>query len=255
MKICEYGCEQEGKYYFKTVDKWCCSENHAQCLEVRKKIGRKLKNSNPWNKGKNDCYSEKTINQMKNSHKLTTEQIKERYSFFLEIEELRFNIDKKEVQVRCKYNECKNSKEKGGWFTPTYSQLYERSRALAKPKGFGESNFYCSQKCKDICSLYRSRSDPFKNTEFPFTPTERQIWRQIVLIREEYICEFCEGLATTAHHILPVKTHPHLALDPDNGVACCEECHYKYGHKTGTECSTGKLANKIQPDCTLGGQK
>jgi hypothetical protein len=27
--------------------------------------------------------------------------------------------------------------------------------------------------------------------------------------------------------------------------SCCEECHYKYGHKSGTECSTGNLANKI----------
>ncbi len=24
----------------------------------------------------------------------------------------------------------------------------------------------------------------------------------------------------------------------------CKECHYEIGHKTGTECSTGNLANK-----------
>jgi len=50
-----------------------------------------------------------------------------------------------------------------------------------------------------------------------------------------------------------VKTHPYLALDPDNGISFCEECHYKIGHKTGTECSTGNLANK-QQDYVLGGQ-
>jgi len=35
-----------------------------------------------------------------------------------------------------------------------------------------------------------------------------------------------------------------LALDPDNGISLCIECH-KYIHKKGTECSTGQLANKI----------
>lgn len=30
MKICEYGCNKEGKYQFKN-GKWCCSINHKKC--------------------------------------------------------------------------------------------------------------------------------------------------------------------------------------------------------------------------------
>ena len=62
---------------------------------------------------------------------------------------------------------------------------------------------------------------------------------------ENYICEYCGAPATDVHHEKPKKTNPMLALDPDYGHACCEGCHYKYGHKTGTECSTGNLARKI----------
>ncbi len=47
------------------------------------------------------------------------------------------------------------------------------------------------------------------------------------------------------HHIIPINIEPLFALDPDNGIVLCENCHYKYGHKTGTECSTGNLANKV----------
>ena len=36
--ICEYGCGQEAKYQFKN-GKWCCSKNHRQCPEIKKKMG------------------------------------------------------------------------------------------------------------------------------------------------------------------------------------------------------------------------
>jgi len=61
------------------------------------------------------------------------------------------------------------------------------------------------------------------------------------------ICEYCEELATHVHHSRPQKLEPGFALDPDFGIACCESCHYKYGHKTGTECSTGQLTNAVCP--------
>ncbi|MHA1701001.1 MAG: NUMOD3 domain-containing DNA-binding protein [Promethearchaeota archaeon] len=183
-----------------------------------------------------------------NQNCFTIRIINNKYSFFSQIEEMRYNPDKpgeKEIQVHCKNHLCPNSKEQGGWFTPSKNQLWHRINTLENPKGFGESHFYCSEECKYICPLYNLQSDPFKNTEKVYTESERQLWRQKVLKREEYICEFCGGVATIAHHEKPVKTHPLLALDPDNGIACCKECHYKYGHKTGTECSTGALANKI----------
>ncbi len=59
-------------------------------------------------------------------------------------------------------------------------------------------------------------------------------------------CEYCHATENLhVHHEVPQKIVPGYSLDPDNGIIACEDCHYKYGHKTGTECSTGNLANKI----------
>ena len=258
--ICEYGCGQEARFYFKTVNKWCCSEHYTQCPAKRKENSMRRKEE--WedpNSGLNSTsWKKKQSKAQKGKEKLTIKKIQQKYKTFSDEEEMRYNPDKpgeKEIQVHCKNHLCLNSKEKGGWFIPTRRQLFERITAIEKPKGFGESNFYCLQECKDICPIYNRRSDPFKNTKKPFTPQEQRDWKQKVLTREEYICEWCEGVAIIAHHVLPVKTHPLLALDPDNGVACCKDCHIKYGHKTGTECSTGSLANKVLLGCKLGGQE
>lgn len=69
------------------------------------------------------------------------------------------------------------------------------------------------------------------------------MWSKEVLARADNICEYCGEIATDAHHIQPKKLEPFYALDPDNGIACCEECHYKYGHSG--SCSTGALANTM----------
>jgi len=146
---------------------------------------------------------------------------------------------------------CPNSKEKDGWFTPIGNQLHERIYTVEKPKGFGESNFYCSQKCKDVCPLFGLRNDPLKDTELRYTYQEKQIFNNEVLKRQKKengynFCEKCYSIKDLhVHHEKPVKTYPLMALDPDNGIVLCENCHYKYGHKTGTECSTGNLAKIV----------
>ena len=57
-------------------------------------------------------------------------------------------------------------------------------------------------------------------------------------------CEICKNKNNLiSHHILPVKTHPHLQADVDNGICLCKTCHIKYGHND--ECSTGEIANMI----------
>ena len=37
MILCDYGCGSEGKYYFKSVDKWCCSKSVNSCPVISKK--------------------------------------------------------------------------------------------------------------------------------------------------------------------------------------------------------------------------
>jgi len=76
-----------------------------------------------------------------------------------------------------------------------------------------------------------------------YTSEEYQTFRQQVLEREDYKCEYCGEKAIHVHHSRPQKLEPGFALDPDFGVACCQKCHYKYGHKD--ECSTRNLANKV----------
>jgi len=283
IKICDYGCGQESKYQLKN-GKWCCSEYYSQCPEIRRKNSDSKKG-----RSYEEVYGKKTALKMKQKRrelkegvpqseetkrkiskmnkgmgKLIIKQIIKQYPLFSQIEEMRYNPDKpgqKEIQVHCKNHLCKNSKEKDGWFTPNGNQLYHRANAIENPKGFGESNFYCSEKCKEDCPLYNLKGDPLKETELPYTQVEKDIFNKEVLERQrkEDGYNFCEKCFSTkdlhVHHENPVKTHPHLALDPDNGIVLCGKCHYKYGHKTGSECSTGNLASKILLNCRLGGQK
>lgn len=185
-RLCEYGCGKEAKFPpGKGRKKWCCSKSPNSCPEIRRRNGEVKKGKNnpmygkeSWNKGKTGVYSKETLEKKSKAIKSTIKQIKEKYKTFSKIEEMRYNPDnpeEKEIQVHCKNHLCPNSKEKGGWFTPTSDQIYHRSIAIEKPKGFGESNFYCSQYCKDSCPCYRLRSDPFQLAEFE--QYNREVWK------------------------------------------------------------------------------
>jgi len=291
MQLCYYGCGREGKYFLKHIKKYCCEKNWQSCPVNREKfrissVNRKhsketikrLRNKNigisnpmfgkkPWNKGlnkENDIriqkYSKKLVKSCKGRqgpNKFTIEMIREKYPFFSKIEEMRYNPDKpgeKEIQVHCKNHNCLNSKEQGGWFTPTNDQISARIRAIEKPKGFGESNFYCSKECKNICPLYGKKvsqlikeveikQGTYKGSGFQYNQEEYQTFREIVLKRDDYKCVYCGEKAEHVHHTRPQKLEPFFSLDPDFGISVCKECHYKYGHKD--ECNTGNLANRI----------
>ncbi|MCF8019863.1 MAG: hypothetical protein K9L62_10730 [Vallitaleaceae bacterium] len=195
--------------------------------KTRKKISEKLKGIVPYNK-------------------FTLQQITKKYPFFSKIEEMRYNPlkpGKKEIQVHCKNHNCPNSKEQGGWFTPSSIQLYERIRAVEKPYGMIENNFYCCEDCKNKCPIYNLRADPFKKLDINYTLIEHQQFREHVLNRDKNKCQYCGEKAEHVHHERPQKLEPFYALDPDFAWSCCKKCHYEKGHKD--ECSTGKLAKVI----------
>ena len=149
--------------------------------------------------------------------KFSIKKINKKYTFFSKIEEMRYNpnnYSEKEIQVHCKNHNCKNSKEKGGWFTPTYTQLHERIRALENPRGFAENNFYCCQECKDICPLYHLRSDPCRNTSKPYTSGEYNTFNTYILERDNNTCCYCGERTNIVHHLRPQKIEPFFALDP-----------------------------------------
>lgn len=153
-------------------------------------------------------------------------------------EKTRFIIDEKGrklLEIKC--TKC------GKWHVPNRAAVKDRIRSLNG--GSGENRFYCSQECKDSCEIYRKNPalyltiDNIDDINTPYTAYELSVWSNEVLTRADNKCEYCGKEAKHAHHIEPKKLEPGIALDPDNGLACCVECHYKYGHKDG--CSTNNI--------------
>ncbi|RLF55721.1 MAG: hypothetical protein DRN27_10350 [Thermoplasmata archaeon] len=223
------------------------SKDHIKKLSISHK-GKKLSNEHKRkisisNKGK--VFSDKHRFKIRIKSLDSISDKKRKSPLFSKIEEMRYNPDKpgeKEIQVHCKNHKCPNSKEQGGWFTPTKTQLYERNRGIEILQNDG-CYFYCSDKCKNDCPLYALRSDPYKSIEKPYTSEEYQTFREFVLKRDDYKCQYCGKKADYVHHERPQKLEPFFTLDPDLAWSVCKKCHYKYGHKD--ECSTGKLANII----------
>ena len=140
------------------------------------------------------------------------------------------------LQVRCFYNQCRK------WYTPTKISVVNRIQVLKGNYG-GSSRFYCSGECKNSCSIYNKPINS-RIKIVSYSQYDLSLWRSEVLKRENYICEYCGKEANIAHHILPKKTHQFYALDPDNGLACCLECHNKIAHKD-KECSYHHLASIV----------
>lgn len=214
----------------------------------REKISKSTQGRIPWNKGKKGYmrHTNEFKKRMSLNNKHTITVIKKLYPFFSKIEEMRYNPDKpeeKEIQVHCKNHNCPNSKEQGGWFTPEYEQFRSRINALEKPDGNDGLFFYCSESCKNICPLYKFRYFENQNQDKNYTDEEYKTFREHVLKRDNYKCQYCGEPADHVHHERPQKLEPFFSLDPDLAWSVCSECHYKYGHQN--ECSTGQLAQLV----------
>ncbi|MCK5614869.1 HNH endonuclease [Candidatus Pacearchaeota archaeon] len=264
IEPCTY-CGARSKYYFKPTKTYCCVEHWSGCPANKKEMAKRNKGIRiiidkiceyGCNKkanfiqqnGKYSCgkypQSCKGIRK-KNSigQKYNAEQWRERYPFFAIVEEIKNGEEPGEILVHCKNSKCLNSKENGGWFKPHYHQFIERVRDL-EISGKDTSYYYCSEECKKECTLFgKTVNQLIKENEQTIPYKEYQLWRKLVLKRDEYACQYCTERAEHVHHIQPKKTHPLFSLDPDNGLSVCKKCHFKYGHKD--ECSTGQLARKI----------
>ncbi len=217
--------------------------------KTKKQISNKLKKI--W-KDEFSIFNTKDFKEKKSkASRYTLKDYQNKYPYFCKIEDLKEDKNGN-IYAHCKYNECINSKENGGWFIPTSYQLSYRKWAIEHPDGNEAAYLYCSEYCKQNCTLSGKsivgliKEDQIRAgiiKEEYYTSEEYQTWRKEVLKRSNNLCEYCEQPAEHCHHIEPQKLQPYLSLDPDNGLACCKECHYKYGHKD--ECSTGNLAHKV----------
>jgi hypothetical protein len=192
--------------------------------------------------------------EYKKRSKLSYKQYIERYPDVVKIEGL-IEGPNGEIMGHCKNSSCKNSKENGGYFELTQTQIQARNRGI---NSNDTDNFYCCEECKQECPLYGRSATALhnrinENKEILYTQEEYSTWRNEVFLRQRIenntdtnFCEYCHVTENLhAHHIQPQKLEPGFALDPINGIVVCEDCHYKYGHEKGTECSTGNLASKI----------
>ncbi|MFC1876620.1 hypothetical protein ACFL2E_05025 [Thermodesulfobacteriota bacterium] len=137
--------------------------------------------------------------------------------------------DKRVLQVKCK--KCHN------WFIPTKSQLAQRKRAL-EGKNEGELNLYCSDICKNTCSIYKLNPTKDMNDFLYPNSSGRDKYRAMQIwwsqqVRKKYgdACEKCGSLENVdSHHINPYAIS-YDAMHIDNGVRLCEECHYQFAHQ------------------------
>lgn len=158
------------------------------------------------------------------------------YKYLILIEDVKDN--KGFLSVKCSV--C------GEWFIPKRTKVDQRVQYI-KGNIDRENKFYCSEECKHSCIIFNKHKYPkgfnprqSRNT-IKIPESQLRTWSKEVMIIADYTCEICNNPAKHSHHIQPKKLEPGLALDPYNGIALCEKCHYKYGHND--ECSSIKLAN------------
>jgi hypothetical protein len=52
-----------------------------------------------------------------------------------------------------------------------------------------------------------------------------------VLGRDRYRCRWCGStVRICAHHVRETSRYPELALDPENGLTLCADCHFYHAH-------------------------
>ncbi len=285
--VCNFGCKQKAHYYFKTSKRWCCENSYSKCPNEKEKMSTSHRKGRiPWNKGKTNIFSKDSIKKISNScmgripwnlgkrfsysekdryriyknQRYNIKDYQEKHPLFYKVEELREDPISGEIQGHCKNHNCSNSKEKGGWFTPSKTQIGERIRQLEHKDGNDGAYFYCSEHCKLTCDVYGKRaSQIIKQDLINAGHIEEDesslpgygIWRDEIFRRNKETygkvqCEICGvTINMIAHHIYPRKPYPHMALDPDNGLIVCPECHLKKCHPKRTPCSYGELAKLV----------
>ena len=249
-QLCDYGCNQPAKYWFKRPKKYCCNKTANGCPvkkeenKKRREIRKKIKKQ----------YPEINMNYIKAMYPRT-------YEIDGKDGTLRFNIEKQIIEARCTYFECKNE-----WYEVPMNHIGFREWALTPNKngttqGGDGYKFYCSNECRQLCTahgktgslLYKeivlSNMIDWEEEEEWYgsdvSQADKNLWRETVLIRDKFSCVRCGNHAVHVHHEHAVKTHPMEVLDPDNGISTCLRCHYDYFHERGSICSLPNLAKKI----------
>ena len=231
-------CSHCGKSYFTRtsyIGKFCGYKCAHKSENVKSKISKSLTGHKRSNK---ECESISKRMSKGNVTELNIPLYDTYAKQLVPIEEVRRSeVSSEFLEVRCTL--C------GKWFMPKRTVCEQRCQYL-KGNVDRENRFYCSDMCKINCTIFNKRKYPLglnpRKHRNNLKSSDLTLWRAQVLKRENYICEYCGKEANIAHHILPKKTHQFYALDPDNGLACCLECHNKFAHKD-KKCTYQHLAS------------
>jgi len=128
------------------------------------------------------------------------------------------------LQVRCATSDCRK------WFNLTSRQVWERLRSINK-KGKDINKFYCSQHCKDNCSVFRQKKYPKGFKDYSQVRISQKEWAKLVKERDNFECQRCGNKKKlVAHHIEGLNENPIESADIDIGITLCKKCHKK-AHK------------------------
>lgn len=244
-ELCSYDCGNAALYYFPISKKYCCCDHHSKCPSNRKKNSERLLNHHVSIETKRKIskkisdlnkHDKKYKRKQSESRKINYKKFLREHPFFTSIENPRIN-EHGEMVVHCKF--CNQE------FIPTHTQIYERVRQLEHENGKDGCYLYCSDDCKNKCPLFNLIPTIETQKEKYYSDSEYQTFRQYVLERDNFICQFCGEKATHVHHERPQKLEPFFSLDPDYAWSCCEKCHYGKGHPIESKCSTSNLSKII----------
>lgn len=153
----------------------------------------------------------------------------------------RRSIDKNILEVKC--FKCNK------WFIPKAYNVYNRIQYIKGNTLYYENRFYCSEQCKQSCSIYGKtskqimREDAVRAGREPWWELNREVQpelKQMVLERDGNQCVKCGNFNNLCcHHILPVALEPLLSADIDNCITLCVDCHKAVHQQDG--CRYGQL--------------
>lgn len=193
--------------------------------EVNKKYYRcvvcgKIKHESKFTK--RSLISDKTMNKCLCCFNDENNKTKVMYSVYkdqLTVDDNPIEDDAGYLLIKCKH--CSKM------FYSIRMEVTNRIKALNSDDG-SESNFYCSDECRDACPLYRSKGAQQVTQRDNVYIKQANI---LALERANYKCEICGDVDNLeVHHIIPFKVSPIEGYDLDNLIVLCEKHHKEYGH-------------------------
>ena len=121
------------------------------------------------------------------------------------------------LQVRC--TKCDN------WFTPNRRDVNHRIQRLKN--GTNGSRFYCSNECKNNCSIFNRTKYQKGFTKNIVNSRELQPeLKELVFQRDGYECQRCgNDTDLHCHHFEGIEQNPIESADIDNCITLCKDCH------------------------------